>query len=72
MNIINAYEPCDASGKREVWRLLEDRMKGKENEKWCICGDFNTIRKEWEGLGKAKVQRIWELRDFDELIRKLG
>lgn len=71
VNIVNVYMPCKSEEKREVWELLEARVKGREDDKWCICGDFNAVRNENERRGLTNGGRRKEMRDFNELINKL-
>lgn len=53
VNIVNVYMPCILEEKREVWELLEAKVKGKEDELWCVCGDFNSVRNESERKGST-------------------
>lgn len=43
VNIINVYSPCKKTEKRELWWLVAEKLQGREEERWCICGDFNAI-----------------------------
>lgn len=68
VNIVNVYAPCDVEGKKELWRVLEEKMRGKEDEKWCLCGDFNVVRNDSERRGKARAGRRMEMKDFNDFI----
>lgn len=72
VNIVNVYVPCNLEEKREVWGLLEGKLKGKESELWCICGDFNSVRNENERKGSANGGQKKEMREFNDLINRLG
>lgn len=38
VHMVNVYAPCNAEGKRSLWKVIEDKVKGKEGDRWCICG----------------------------------
>lgn len=71
INIINVYSSCKAGEKRELWRSVTEKMAGREEELWCICGDFNAIRSENERRGVASGSRRKEMKDFSEWINNL-
>lgn len=46
-------------------------MRGKEDERWCICGDFNAVRVAEERRGRNSVCKRREMIEFNEFISKL-
>lgn len=71
VNIVNVYVTSKVEERREVWEALIERMRGKEDERWCICGDFNTIRREEERRGSDSGDRKKEMMEFNDLINQL-
>lgn len=67
---INVYAPIKVEEKQEVWNILTKKMWGKEDERWCICGDFNAIRCEEERRGQVSSDRRREMREFNEFINQ--
>jgi len=46
--IMNVYGPCSNNDKFILWREIE-HIKSNENcAVWCVLGDFNYIRCEFE------------------------
>lgn len=72
VNIVNVYSSSDPAEKNELWAALESKMRGKENEKWCIVGDFNSIRCEEERRGSGSFSRMNEMRMFNTRINQLN
>lgn len=55
VTFINVYAPCELFQKKELWRELIQMIARKGGVKWCIIGDFNTIKmrvreKGWLGM----------------------
>ncbi|KAK2445529.1 DNA-(apurinic or apyrimidinic site) endonuclease [Trifolium repens] len=51
--IINVYAKCNLVDKRRLWSEILMSKRGFGGERWCIVGDFNSVRdrgKE-EGIG---------------------
>lgn len=72
VNIVNVYASCKAVEKSELWKVIEEKMRGKEDEKWCFCGDFNSIRHISERKGVARRERRKEMVEFNDFIVKMG
>lgn len=66
VNIVNVYAPSKPEEKREMWKVLQEKVRGKESEKWCFCGDFNAVREEGERRGKSSGGRQKEMQEFNE------
>lgn len=71
VNLVNVYAPCNWEKNKELWELLLTRMRGRESEKWCICGDFNTVRNEGE-RGVDSYNRRSKMNGFNSFISKAG
>lgn len=70
VHIVNVYAPNSLAGKKEVWSQIVEKMRGKEDENWCICGDFNAIRSEEERRGVGRSGREAEMRVFNDFINQ--
>lgn len=67
VTMINVYAPCELNQKKELWRELIQVMT-ESGDKWCIMGDFNSIRNESERKGVITRDRHEEIRCFEEFI----
>lgn len=72
VNLVNVYAPFNREKKKELWELLMLRMRGRESERWCVSGDFNTVRNESERRGVSIQDRRGEMRDFNTFIENAG
>lgn len=54
--IVNVYAPCDLRGKRLLWDELKLHMGNRGGDRWCILGDFNSIKSRGERKGVVIVE----------------
>lgn len=70
--IINIYAPCSTLAKIDLWdRLVSVVM---QNSLSCVClgGDFNSIRRSGERVGRSSELCNRDIEAFDEFIRETG
>ncbi|GKV24110.1 hypothetical protein SLEP1_g33762 [Rubroshorea leprosula] len=67
--IVNIYSPCDLSGKRALWKELQDLISNKKGN-WCLGGDFNAVQSTGERGGCKGMSR--EMKEFDSFINESG
>ena len=46
--VFNVYAPCDSSRQQDLWNNLSNRLVSLSDQNFCICGDFNAVRREEE------------------------
>ncbi|XP_058726018.1 uncharacterized protein LOC131597331 [Vicia villosa] len=68
VNIVNVYAPCVASRKHVLWNELKTLVWTKSEDRWCIAGDFNTVRNESERRGSNTNLRNNKIENFDKFI----
>ncbi|MCI04316.1 DUF4283 domain protein, partial [Trifolium medium] len=66
--IVNVYAPCEAAKKRVLWEKLSDLLATRPGFRWCVLGDFNSIRMEVERKGVGDFMRREEMIEFDSFI----
>lgn len=68
VSVINVYAPCDMSGKRLLWEELASQLDNRGGDKWCILGDFNSIKDVSERKGVVGNNRSMEMQLFGDFI----
>lgn len=63
--IVNVYAPCDLRGKRLLCDELKLHMGG---DRWCILGDFNSIKSRGERKGVDGNSRSDEIQSFGDFV----
>jgi len=67
--VANIYAACSLREKKVLWGELT-RIKSVSQDKiWCLCGDFNAVRRVTERQGaRARDTQSSEIRDFNGFI----
>jgi exonuclease III len=66
--VINIYAPCEANKKKDLWDELLLFLGQQRVKRWCLAGDFNSIRNEQERGSDCSSQRHAEMKQFDDFI----
>ena len=53
ITLVNVYSPWDLEGKRRLWKELLDYKNSSNVSRWCIVGDFNSVRNRNERVGSS-------------------
>lgn len=61
VTIVNVYAPCDLRGKKKLWDEIVSVKEFKGGEKWCVLGDFNSIKSANERKGVDGYNRNEEM-----------
>lgn len=62
------YSPCSGVLKRAMWKdLMETRNKFTVGD-WIIGGDFNSVKKRSERVGRSVGSNFSEIKDFLDFI----
>ena len=51
--MVNVCSPCNLEGKRRLWKELLDYKNSSNVSRWCIVGDFNSVRNRNERVGSS-------------------
>jgi len=49
--MINVYVACNISDKVALWEALTNLKSSHQCMAWCLCGDFNAVRRDDERKG---------------------
>ncbi|GAU22483.1 hypothetical protein TSUD_296020 [Trifolium subterraneum] len=66
--VVNIYAPCDARGKADLWQRLGGLIQADSEARWCVCGDFNSVRNGGERCGRGGGVVDAEVDRFNEFI----
>lgn len=66
--MVNVYAPCDLRGKRQMWDEILNQMEVIGGNRWCIMGDFNSIKSPGERKGVDGYDRAGEMESFGNFI----
>lgn len=73
VSIVNVYAPCDLRGKREAWEELVTLVETSNNGRWCILGDFNSVKNAGEERkGVDSFDRREDMELFCDFISEVG
>lgn len=61
VTIVNVYAPCDLRGKRMLWGELLNQIESRGSDRWCVMGDFNSIKSPEERKGVDGFDRSEEM-----------
>lgn len=64
VSLINVYAPCELRGKRLLWEEIAYVMELRGGERWCVMGDFNSIKDLGERKGVDGFNRSEEVQTF--------
>ena len=66
--LVNIYGPSSTIERCNLWERLERKLVASEVELWCVCGDFNAIRRPVERKGSGVVRGKKDMEDFNKFI----
>lgn len=72
VSIVNMYAPCDIGRKRRLWEEIGSLMISKGEGRWCVLGDFSSIKSNSERKGVIHHHRSEEIVSFCEFIHDCG
>ena len=53
--VVNVYATCNLQDKILLWEALMTLKQSYQNLAWCLCGDFNAVRRPEERKGIRAV-----------------
>nr|KYP70042.1 hypothetical protein KK1_009250 [Cajanus cajan] len=68
--VVNVYAPCVQQLKKDLWVRLHALMDEKGGARWCLVGDFNSVKDAKERKGVAVNFRREKAECFAEFIQK--
>lgn len=68
--IENVYALCLEGKRDDLWKSLLTRILEEKEGRWCLCGDFNSVRIEEKCKGKVRERNKRSMRIFNEFITK--
>ncbi|XP_073219690.1 uncharacterized protein [Cicer arietinum] len=68
--VVNIYPSCDMIEKRELWNMIDEKVENDVDCCWCVCGDFNAIRKESEKKGRSEYIQMEDILRFNNFIEE--
>ncbi|XP_068486341.1 uncharacterized protein [Phaseolus vulgaris] len=71
--VVNVYAACNIQDKIHLWEALTMFKQSHQNPVWCLCGDFNVVRRadERKGIRGHSSQRK-EMEGFNNFIEANG
>lgn len=69
--LTGVYGPCKYMDRNDFWEELA-ALYGLCGDKWCIAGDFNTVRFSSEKVGVGISKITYSMKEFDKLINDMG
>jgi len=71
--VVNVYATCNIQDKIHLWEALTMFKQSDQNPVWCLCGDFNAVRRadERKGIRGHSSQRK-EMEGFNNFIEANG
>lgn len=69
---MNVYSSCVIQNKRRMWVDLIKMKSSLLLGEWCVGGDFNAIKRTYEGLGSRARFIDTEMQEFTKFIGDLG
>lgn len=65
---VNVYSPCALVQKRRLWAKLLSLRNLWRDGVWCLGGDFNAVKNEFERIGRNRFHSHQESTDFNDFI----
>lgn len=72
VTIVNVYAPCDLRGKKFMWEEIINSMESRGGDRWCVLGDFNSIKSSSERRGVDGFNRNEEVQLFRDFLAESG
>lgn len=72
VTIVNVYALCDLRGKGMLWGELLNQIESRGSDRWCVMGDFNSIKSLEERKGVDGFDRSEEMQCFGEFMSDAG
>lgn len=69
--IVNVYSSCNIHKKMNLWKELGEIKAKYNNGKWCIVGDFNSIKNAKEIKRASSQVNMIEIYDFRYFIEHI-
>jgi hypothetical protein len=73
--VVNVYAKCNLVDKRRLWGEILMSKRGFGGGRWCIVGDFNSVRDSSERRGVHSVMsysQSREMAEFDFVLDRVG
>lgn len=70
--IINVYAPCPLAERLELWDRLRYVVLQNQDVRICMAGDFNSICRDGERIGRRACSNRNDTESFDFFIRDSG
>lgn len=70
--VINIYAPCFLKEKMQFWDRLHIVLLNCSDNCICVVGDFNSIRREGERVGRRENNNRRDIAVFDSFIGGKG
>lgn len=71
-SLINVYSPCELGRKKLLWEEIRNLMVVRGVERWCVVGDFYSIKLPTERKEVCSADRSEEMNAFGEFISEAG
>ncbi|XP_068476267.1 uncharacterized protein [Phaseolus vulgaris] len=69
----NVYAACNLQDKILLWEALTTLKQSYQNLAWCLCGDFNAVRRPEERKGiRGHSSQKKEIAGFNNFIQNNG
>lgn len=72
VTIVHVCAHCDSRGKKLLWEEIVNVKKVKGGERWCLLGDFNSIKSPTERKRVDGYNMNEEMQIFGEFISEAG
>ncbi|XP_068471265.1 uncharacterized protein [Phaseolus vulgaris] len=71
--VVNVYAACNLQDKILLWEALTILKQSYQNLAWCLCGDFNVVRRPEERKGiRGHSSQKKEIEGFNNFIETNG
>ncbi|KAL8544723.1 hypothetical protein ACS0TY_005092 [Phlomoides rotata] len=68
--LMNVYAPCSSPEKTEVWDIIKLTVNQNMDARVCVVGDFNSIRRPEERVGRQEQTDNRDIQRFEEFIQQ--
>ncbi|KAL8557848.1 hypothetical protein ACS0TY_005085 [Phlomoides rotata] len=68
--LMNVYAPCSSPEKTEVWDIIKLIVNQNMDARVCVVGDFNSIRRPEERVGRQEQTDNRDIQHFEEFIQQ--
>jgi len=66
--VVNVYAGCTQKEKKSLWEELSSFKDSSQITVWCLCGDFNAVRRRIERQGAGTADFKSEIKGFNGFI----